>query len=149
MIPDLVLAVLGKKRGAGGRRRGKAETRFGFSFNCREPRFLKQNATRYQNRCLYCLQENKSDLEHAQLIRGPDSGPRNRILPDLDFKNFNCLNTHLYVRAFCHCRLHGTCKMCLIFQLYSSRNQFIFSLCACANLSSLLFFYSGGEDSRH
>ena len=27
--------------------------------------------------------KNKSDLEHAQLTRGPDSGPRNRILPDL------------------------------------------------------------------
>ena len=26
---------------------------------------------------------NKSDLEHAQLTRGPDSGTRNRILPDL------------------------------------------------------------------
>ena len=27
--------------------------------------------------------KNRSDLEHAQLTRGPDSGPRNRILPDL------------------------------------------------------------------
>ena len=27
--------------------------------------------------------KNKSDLEHAQFTRGPDSGPRNRILPDL------------------------------------------------------------------
>ena len=27
--------------------------------------------------------KNKSDLQHAQLTRGPDSGLRNRILPDL------------------------------------------------------------------
>ena len=27
--------------------------------------------------------KSKSDLKHAQLTRGPDSGPRNRILPDL------------------------------------------------------------------
>ena len=34
-------------------------------------------------RCLYCTHESMSDLGHAQLTRGPDSGPRNRILPDL------------------------------------------------------------------
>ena len=31
----------------------------------------------------YCTLKNKSDFEHAQLTRGPDSGLRNRILPDL------------------------------------------------------------------
>ena len=53
----------------------------GFKF--REPCFLKQNVTRYRTRCLYCTHQSMSDLEHAQLTRGPDSGPRNRILPDL------------------------------------------------------------------
>ena len=53
----------------------------GFKF--REPRFLKQNATRYRTRCLYCTHESMSDFGHAQLTRGPDSGPHNRILPDL------------------------------------------------------------------
>ena len=45
--------------------------------------FLKQNATRYRTRCLYCTHQSMSDLEHAQLTRRPDSGPRNRILTDL------------------------------------------------------------------
>ena len=54
-----------------------------FSFTFIESRFLKQNATRYRTRSLNCTHENKSDLEHAQLTCGPDSDPRNRILPDL------------------------------------------------------------------
>ena len=53
----------------------------GFKF--REPRFLKQNAMWYRTRCLYCTHQSMSDFGHAQLPRGPDSGPRNRILPDL------------------------------------------------------------------
>ena len=49
----------------------------------REQRFLKQKAKRYPARCLYCTHESLSDLGHAQSTRGPDSGPRRRILPDL------------------------------------------------------------------
>ena len=34
-----------------------------------------------------CTVHMKADLKHAQLTRGPDSGPRNRILPDLVFSS--------------------------------------------------------------
>ena len=54
----------------------------GFKF--REPCFLKQNATRYRTRCLYCTHQSMSDLEHAQLTRGPDFA-RSRFLLSLPF----------------------------------------------------------------